>query len=389
MKALACAIVLALVALPASASAYCPSYTPAQTAGGQNCGVNPVPGSNPTVAAWLPIFAKVAPGKASWGLDGPDVQKIGSGCGKPTPTTQVDAHFPCHVLMAISMVETGWRQFCVPDTPAGSVGAPERTIVSFDCGYGIGQVTSGMHVGENPTFDRARVAAEPTYNLATGTRILASKWAATQCVGDNDPDLVEDWYTAIWAYNGLAYSNNPNNPNLTAGRGPYNPKNGGSYAYQEKVMGWMEFPPDAKHWTSLAPAYPNRGDLGTSGSPPAIPEPACASPTSCASSRATHASVCGGSPVSDGGTPLDGGTGDGGQPVGRDGAPADDAGGAQAQASGGCSCDASSSRGGGAWAMALAALLLVRRKRSRPRRVFSDPDRVSVFCPTRTRAHRG
>ena len=34
-----------------------------------------------------------------------------------------------------------------------------RTIISFDCGYGIGQVTSGMHAGETPAFDRARVAA--------------------------------------------------------------------------------------------------------------------------------------------------------------------------------------------------------------------------------------
>jgi MYXO-CTERM domain-containing protein len=368
---IATALGLGLALAPAVASAYCPSYTPAQTAGGQNCGVDPVPGSNPSVAQWGGVFAKVAPGKVSWGLDGPDVQKIGSGCGKPNPTTQVDARFPCHVLMSIAMVETGWRQFCVPDTPAGSVGAPERTIVSFDCGYGIGQVTSGMHVGETPSFDRKRVAAEPTYNLATGTRILAGKWAATQCVGDNNPDLVEDWYTAIWAYNGLAYSNNPNNPNLTAGRGPYNPKNGGSYAYQEKVLGWMEFPPDAAHWKSLAPAYPNRGDLGTSGAPPAIPEPSCASPTSCASTRATHVSSCGNAPITDGGAPGDSGSNV--VPIGQDGgARADGGGGDGAQASGGCSCDTSSSPAdgtsiSGTWLLALATLVVLRGDRSRRR----------------------
>ena len=79
---------------------------------------------------------------------------MGAGCGKPTPKHDVEAHFPCHVLKAIAMQESGWRQFCVPDTPANEVGQPSRTIVSFDCGYGVGQVTSGMHVGETPSFDR-------------------------------------------------------------------------------------------------------------------------------------------------------------------------------------------------------------------------------------------
>ena len=104
-------------------------------------------------------------------------------------------------------------QFCVPSTPSDEVGGASRTLISFDCGYGIGQVTSGMHTGENPGFDRAHVASDPTYNLATGTRILAVKWVATNCVGDNQPTVIEHWYAATWAYNGLAYVNNPSNPN--------------------------------------------------------------------------------------------------------------------------------------------------------------------------------
>lgn len=279
-------------ATTASAHAFCPSYTPGGTASGQMCGVAPVPGINPSVEAWKTIFAKVAPGQASWGTDGPAIGTMGAGCGKPLVTHVVPSHFPCHVLQAIAMQESGWRQFCVPDNPASEVGKPERTIVAFDCGYGVGQVTTGMHVGETPSFDRARVASDPTYNLATGTLILRDKWMATSCVGDNNPDLVEDWYTAVWAYNGLAYSNNPNNPNLTAGRGPYDPNVGGSYTYQERVFGWMEHPP-AGHWPALAPAYPNRGDIGGTGSPPALPEPSCASPTSCTQTRTTHISSCG------------------------------------------------------------------------------------------------
>ncbi|CAN5155637.1 hypothetical protein BH09MYX1_BH09MYX1_30300 [soil metagenome] len=128
------ALALALFAGSRSASAFCPSYTPAETAGNQKCGVDPAAGTNPDIAMWQTIFAKVAPGAASWGTDGPTIGTMGSGCAKPKPKSQVPAHFPCHVLQAIAMQESGWRQFCVPDTPAASVGAPSRTIVSFDCG---------------------------------------------------------------------------------------------------------------------------------------------------------------------------------------------------------------------------------------------------------------
>jgi MYXO-CTERM domain-containing protein len=361
----ALAIVTAALTASAPALAYCPSYTPAQTAGGANCGVDPVPGKNPTVAEWQSIFATVAGGKASWGSSGPSVAQLGRGCGKPTPTSKVDATFPCHVLMGIAMQESGWKQFCVPDRPAGSVGAPERTIVSFDCGYGVGQVTSGMRVGEMPSFDRLRVAAEPVYNLATGTQILASKWAATNCVGDNLPEVVEHWYAALWAYNGLSYTNNPNNPKHTAGRGPYNPANGGAYPYQEKVLGWMEFPPSSAHWKSLAAAYPNRGDIGGGSAPPALPEPKCASPTSCTTTRPTHQSSCSPS-ASDAGVPPDP------TPVGDGAAPPPDpidpdgGNGVQANASGGCSCDVAATRGQrtAAW-LAAAAILALRRRRKR------------------------
>ena len=384
MKRLAALAALASTLVAATtAQAYCPSYTPAETAGGQNCGVEPAPGTNPTVAAWKLIFAKVAPGAASWGTDGPTIGTISSGCGKPKTKVAVPAHFPCHVLEAIAMHESNWTQFCVPAVPAASVGAPSRTIVSFDCGYGVGQVTSGMHVGETPTFDRARVAAEPTYNLATGTRILAGKWAATNCVGDNDPDVVEDWYTSIWAYNGLTYGNNPSNPNLTPGRGPYNPKNGGSYTYQERVLGWMEFPPADARWASLAPAYPNRGDVGTTGSPPALPEPSCASPTDCVNTRGTHVSSCGATPppAAAGPPPVDAGP----PPVDAGPTPADAADGgigAQADAGGGCSCRSgagdSSGAGVGSLSMLAMAWLVGRRRQRSPRESASTARKTSA-----------
>jgi MYXO-CTERM domain-containing protein len=149
-----------------------------------------------------------------------------------------------------------------------------------------------MHVGETPAFDRARVASDPTYNLATGTQILAAKWKATKCVGDNQPSIVEDWYTAVWAYNGLAYSNNPNNPNLDPNRGVYNPAAGGSYTYQERVFGRVEHPPSPDPRKAVALAYPDRAECGAKGSPPDLAEPHCASPTDCVGQRGVHVSSC-------------------------------------------------------------------------------------------------
>ena len=289
---LAASLSCSALLLAVEASAYCPCYTASSPNNTHNCGIEAVAGTNPSTAEWQDIFDLVSQGPAVWGLAGPDVDDIGQGCGNPEPLHSVPPRFPCELLKAIAMAESGWHQFCIPDTPSDQVGPPERTIISFDCGYGVGQVTSGMHTGETPAFDQQRVASDATYNLAAGTLILASKWRATNCVGDNQPSIVEDWYTATWAYNGLAWSNNPNNPNHDASRGVYDPSVGGSYPYQEKVFGRIEHPPSADYWPSLPLAYPNRADCGDSGSPPALPEPSCASPTDCANTRPTHESTC-------------------------------------------------------------------------------------------------
>ena len=97
-------------------------------------------------------------------------------------------------------------------------------------------------------------------------------------MGDNQPSIIEDWYTATWAYNGLAYSNNPSNPSFSATRGVWNPSVGGSAPYQEKVFGRVEYPPSSSYWSSVKLAYPDPSTVGSSGSPPDLDEPSCASP---------------------------------------------------------------------------------------------------------------
>lgn len=380
----------ACILLAAESRAYCPSYTASSAYNQYDCAVEAAEGINPTPAEWAPIFDLVAQGPAAWGDMGPSVPDIGQGCGKPEPLTSVPARFPCELLKAIATQESGWRQFCVPDTPADQVGGPSRTIISFDCGYGIGQVTSGMHVGENPGFDRERVAADPIYNLATGTRILASKWIGTQCVGDNQPTVIEHWYIATWAYNGLAYVNNPNNPNYDPNRGVWDPAVGGGAPYQEKVFGWMEHPP-FEDWEPTAPAYPNPGDIGGGNAPPELPDPDCASPTNCIDERPLHATVCDGQGGSSGAGGQAGSAGAGGQggsgQAGSGGAGVGGAGGAGASSGGGsetggsggetggsgggdCACRAApGAPGTGALAAAAAlAFLAATRRRRAPRK---------------------
>jgi hypothetical protein len=307
------ALSLLCCALPAHA-AFCPSYTRTSSGNSNNCGVDSQGGTNPSVDAWHAIIETACAGPKGAGWDnGPDVPQIGRGC---TTTTKVDAHFPCELVEAIAMQESGWVQFCAPTGPADQVGLPSRTIISFDCGYGIAQVTSGMHNGETPAFDRDRVAGEALYALEVGLKILGEKWSATACVGDNQPDLVEDWYLATWAYNGLSFSNNPNNPNLDAARPPCDPNVGcAGRTYQEKVWGWMEHPPASggvARWAAIEPAYPDASELPMASGVkiPNLSEPSCASPTSCAQTRAPHGSRCSGADLG----LVDGGGGDAGQP---------------------------------------------------------------------------
>jgi hypothetical protein len=280
------------LAIAAPAAAYCPSYSASSLYNEYGCAIEATPGVNPSTEEWNAIFDLVSRGPAVWGDAGPSVDDIGAGCGVPEPLHEVPARFPCELLKGITRQESGWRQFCVPDLPDDQIGGAERTIISFDCGYGVGQVTSGMHEGETPDFDRERVAGDATYNLATGTRILAAKWSYTACVGDNQPTTIEHWYAAAWAYNGLAYVNNPNNPNYDPGRGVWDPEIGGGAPYQEKVFGWIEH--TGGLWVETELAYPNPGDIGGDGSPATLPEPACASPTDCVGVRSTHTTACDG-----------------------------------------------------------------------------------------------
>lgn len=154
----------------------------------------------------------------------------------------------------------------------GAGGGDVVGVQNPDCGYGLGQVTTGMHVGDMSYDLQRKVAVDYAENVAAAAQILAQKWNELADAGitanDADPSTIENWYLAIWDYNsglhadtgsgpwGLGWANNPANPDYPYNRGPFlhadtadgpeitydDAATPGNWPYQEKVFGWMEVP---------------------------------------------------------------------------------------------------------------------------------------------------
>lgn len=189
---------------------------------------------------------------------------------------------PPSILKSIVWNESGWANGAPPGGPSVPWGGIGAVIRSFDCGYGLGQVTSGM--GNNtgtPSGRQAAIGTHPVMNMMEAIRILADKWNSAPSfrpiAGQGNPADLEDWYYAIWSYNGFAFSNHPLNPDRDPMRGalyhcysPLAPEsltstyNRGHYTYPELVYGCMVYPPtksSAPLWqpqtVSMPAVYPS------------------------------------------------------------------------------------------------------------------------------------
>lgn len=146
-------------------------------------------------------------------------------------------NIPPSLLKAVGWVESGWRQFDVSGKP----------LVAPDFGYGIMQITSGMPGafgsvrGSIAPASQSDVASNYVYNIAYGAKVLVDKWNSTPRIGNADPSVVENWYFALWAYNGWGWVNNPNNPRF--GRVGTPAQNPGTFPYQERVLYLVQHPP--------------------------------------------------------------------------------------------------------------------------------------------------
>jgi RHS repeat-associated protein len=151
-----------------------------------------------------------------------------------------------------------------------------------DCGYGVGQVTTGMATSETifSANGKSKIAVDYEENISAGLQILESTWnqlfdAGITANGGN-PRYLENWYFATWAYNtgiqptakfgnttgctpgpscvgpdgtwGLGWTNNPMNPDYPPTRVPYlrdtyaDAAHPGRWPYEERIMGWMGSP---------------------------------------------------------------------------------------------------------------------------------------------------
>ena len=214
------------------------------------------------------------PEHASFALPVLEVGDRSTGSSQTTPP-----HIPPVLLKAIAWIESGWAQGSYdPFVPYGSVGP---TLVSHDCGYGIMQVTSGMqNITGVPNLDQVMVGGHYGFNIARGARILADKWNQSPefrpLVGNRDPHIIENWYYALWGYNGFVFKNHPLNPVYDPNRPPFScgPENDGlghnaaAYPYQERVMGCAAHPPvrgGIRLWEPVDVTLPNRADPAFAG----------------------------------------------------------------------------------------------------------------------------
>jgi hypothetical protein len=99
---------------------------------------------------------------------------------------------PPEVLYAIAYAESRWQQF---DTDGEPLVSPTNDV-------GIMQV----HATGRGDIDRLKTDID--YNIAVGADILLGKRAMVPTIGDGAKDCYENWFYAVWAYNGWT-ANNP------------------------------------------------------------------------------------------------------------------------------------------------------------------------------------
>jgi len=108
---------------------------------------------------------------------------------------------PAILLKGIARVESVYKHF-------NSDGSPKI------CGTSIGLMQINNVYGG---YDNYRLKHDILYNIEAGADVLLSKWTMSSTnqvssVGNMDPNILENWYFALWAYNGWTVSNNPVSP---------------------------------------------------------------------------------------------------------------------------------------------------------------------------------
>ncbi|WP_430790403.1 cell wall-binding repeat-containing protein [Virgibacillus flavescens] len=130
-----------------------------------------------------------------------------------------DANIPPEIVKAIAFQESGWRQYweIVPERVKDcEIYDGSNVVIGSDCiGIGIMQVSDYRSLPEGPEKEAYinRLKTDIEFNIEEGLKILKDKWNfggnIIPTVNDNDSLVIENWYFAILAYNGLLPRNNP------------------------------------------------------------------------------------------------------------------------------------------------------------------------------------
>ncbi|HEX2087145.1 MAG TPA: hypothetical protein VHF89_15800 [Solirubrobacteraceae bacterium] len=186
---------------------------------------------------------------------------------------------PPSVIQAVFAQESAWLHASrralpgVSGNPSvsdyyGAAGTLDRIDYDrADCGYGVSQVTDYMTASSTALSanGKTKVAVDYAENVAVGITFLVNKWNQLHDAGitlnNANPEYLENWYFAVWAYNsgfhpndgtggpwGLGWTNNPQNADYPPDRQGFlratyaDAEHPADWPYQERVIGWMETP---------------------------------------------------------------------------------------------------------------------------------------------------
>ncbi|TYS17668.1 transglycosylase SLT domain-containing protein [Rossellomorea vietnamensis] len=142
----------------------------------------------------LSMAISIAPGQssASSTYENPSSYEI----NKLLTEAALEHNVPPEIVKAIAYRESAWKQFKEDGTP----------VMNLDGDNGIGI----MQITNNSNYDTDRLKTDIKYNIDSGIKILKSKLKLEiPSVGDGDPDVLENWYFAVLAYNGEYQVNSP------------------------------------------------------------------------------------------------------------------------------------------------------------------------------------
>ena len=259
----------------------------------------------------------------------------------PAPALVGGGRIPAQIMLGVMAQESNFWQASWHALPgiagdplvadyygAGLNGINVINYNNSDCGYGVGQVTTGMTFSTSSYWGgpgvQAKIGVDYAENIAAAVDLLSLKW--NQLASYANPILANDgtakytanWYMALWSYNsgldpqastgnttgctpgpnctdaagnwGLGWTNNPEDTDWKPNRSPFletsyaDAAHPQDWPYQEKVLGFSAVP--LLDYTG-APSY-----TPTSGYPPIAPFPTfCTNADSCDTSTANNCTL--------------------------------------------------------------------------------------------------